>query len=567
MRHPITPPRIAYTLSAALPLLVAAACSSSETPAGTGGTTSSSSSGSPGSSGSSASGGSPTSGGSPAAGGSPTTGGTQTSGGNVSGGATGSSGSSTAGGTGATSGGSGGSPSVDGIAVKLDAGHQNIVGFGINSALMPSDKNLPIDDLFGTTGQNGIGLSILRIGMKPDGSLTGKYVSEAKAKGAKIIGSCWSPPASCKTNKNTEQGGHLVSDDGGTCYNSWATTIANFAKQQGLYAMSIANESDFASCKSKGPPCTDDYDSTVYTGKEMAAWVKVAGAKLKDAGVKVIAPEASEWIHAWSNLSATGSTVSSHPQSSDPLGCGCFSNTISPEEEAKCPQTCKDGAGYDYGHWMAKDQAAWDAFDIFGVHEYDSQIAFAWPKDVNNGVRNKEIWQTEMSGVKYWPEEGPSTDINNGLAVAGWIHSALTVGEASAWLWWWYESYYQNDNEGLGIIQGSSTVAKRYYALGQYSKFVRPGFTAVEVVGNANASVLLSGYKGMAGEVVVVAINKGDAEVTLPITITGGTAPAMLTPTVTSAMDSLKDGTAVPVTSGAFMAKLAAKSITTFSGK
>ena len=99
------------------------------------------------------------------------------------------------------------------------------------------------------------------------------------------------------------------------------------------------------------------------------------------------------------------------------------------------------------------DQTAWNAFDILGVHEYDSQIAYAWPADVNGGRPNKEVWQTEMSGVRHWPEEGPSTTIQNGVAVAGWIHSALTVGEASAWLYWWYEAYYQNDNEGLALTQ------------------------------------------------------------------------------------------------------------------
>jgi O-glycosyl hydrolase len=216
---------------------------------------------------------------------------------------------------------------------------------------------------------------------------------------------------------------------------------------------------------------------------------------------------------------------------------------------------------------MAKDATAWAAFDIFGVHEYDSQIAYAWPADVTGGKRDKEVWQTEMSGVMYWPEQGPSTDIKNGVAVAGWIHSALTVGEASAWLYWWYEAYFQDDNEGLALTKGGSTPAKRYYALGNYSKFVRPGFVAVDVVGNSNTDVLLSAYKGTDGTVVVVAINKGSAEATLPITITGGTAPAMLTPTVTSATDSLKDGTAVPVTAGAFMAKLPSMSITSFVGK
>jgi O-glycosyl hydrolase len=379
--------------------------------------------------------------------------------------------------------------------------------------------------------------------------------------GAKVIGSTWSPPANCKSNGSTQRGGYLLE----SCYGSWSDTIANFAQQQGLYAMSIGNESDFASCAATGPPCTDDYDTTTFTAKQMVGWVKVAGPKLRAKNVKVIAPEASEWIHAWSNLSATGSLVSSHPHSSDPLKCGCYSNTIG--STTACAQTCLDGNGYDYGHWLWADQTAWGAFDIFGVHEYDSQIAYAWPADVNAGVRNKEVWQTEMSGVRYWPEEGPSTTIQNGIAVAGWIHSALTVGEASAWLWWWYEAYYQNDNEGLAITQGSSTTAKRYFTLGNYSKFVRPGYVAVDVVGNSNANVLISAYKGTDGTVVVVAVNKGTAAVTVPISITGGTAPAMMTPTVTSMTQNLVATTAVPVSGGSFSASLAGTTVTTFVGK
>ena len=328
--------------------------------------------------------------------------------------------------------------------------------------------------------------------------------------------------------------------------------------------MSLGNEPDFASCRAKGPPCTDDFDSATFSGLQMAAWVKVAGPKLKAHGIKVIAPEVAEWVHAWSNASATGSLVLAHPHSSDPLNCGCYSNT---PNETGCAQTCLEGNGYDYGHWLWKDQQAWQAFDIFGVHEYDSQIANAWPADVNGGKRDKEVWQTEMSGVPYWPEQGPSTDINNGVAVAGWIHSALTVGEASAWVWRFYESHFQNDNEGLAAIQGSSTTAKRYYTLGNYSKFVRPGFVAVDVVGNSNKDVLLSAYEGPDGTVVVVGINQGTTAVTLPIAITGGTAPAMLTPTVTSGTENLRDLPSVMVTGGSFTAVLPSLSVTTFSGK
>ena len=74
--------------------------------------------------------------------------------------------------------------------------------------------------------------------------------------------------------------------------------------------MGASNEPDFASCGSSiGPPCYSDYDTMVFTANEMVNFVKVLGPKLKTAGVKLIAPEPSEWIHLWSNASATGSTA------------------------------------------------------------------------------------------------------------------------------------------------------------------------------------------------------------------------------------------------------------------
>jgi O-glycosyl hydrolase len=168
----------------------------------------------------------------------------------------------------------------------------------------------------------------------------------------------------------------------------------------------------------------------------------------------------------------------------------------------------------------------------------------------------------------HWPEQGPTKDINNGIVVAGWIHSALTVGEASAWLYWWYQALYQDDNEGLALLKGesaSATKAKRFYTLGNYSKFVRPGYIAVEVAGSSDANVLLSAYKSEDGKtVVVVAINKGTGAASPKISIGGGTAPTSCTPTVTSASDNLKDGTAVTVADGVLTASLASKTVTTY---
>jgi len=486
------------------------------------------------------------------------TGGADTGGEGTGGDATGGAGGAATGGEGTGGDATGGVPSTD-VTVQLAQTHQTIDGFGINdtwNALTDAQAREMFDV------NEGIGLTILRVGMSPQGTFynnnEASSIAAAKKYGATtIIGSTWSPPGNCKTDGTTQSGGHLLE----SCYESWATTIANFAAANDLYAMSAGNEPDYASrATSKGPPCNDaEYDTTEYTAKEMVAFVKVLGPKLRAAGVKLIAAEASEWIHTWSNISATGSTVEGKPHSSDPLNCGCFGNSTTGEVEGTCAPTCLEGNGYDYGHWLAADAEAWGYVDILGVHQYDSQVAEPWPADVNGGVPDKPVWQTEMSGVKYWPEAGPSTDINNGVAVAQWFHDALTTGEASAWIWWWYSG--QSTNEGL---YNGSTDTKRHYTFGNYTKFVRPGYVRVDVTGEIPNDVLLSAYKGDGGKVVVVAINKGSAAAEVPITIAGGTAPSSMTPWLTSQSANLASQAAVAVTGGVFTASLPAMSVTTF---
>jgi glucuronoarabinoxylan endo-1,4-beta-xylanase len=418
-------------------------------------------------------------------------------------------------------------------------------GFGINNNWAPAMTDAEADAMFDP--EKGLGLSILRIGMAAsgepfNGASCWQDINKAKARGVSIfIGTLWSPPASCKTNNSENDGGHLKSD----CLDSWSSTIAAFpgkVKQNAgvdLYAMSPQNEVDFASCGFT-EPCNGNYPTTLFTASEYVALAKAVGTKLKalTPPVKLIGPEASEWLHTWSNESACCSEPGMK-KSSDPL----------------------KGMGYDYGHALFADKEAWGLLDILGVHQYDTQVAEPWPADVPD---KKPVWQTEMSGVKWWPEQGPSSDINNAVAVAGWIHNAVTVGEASAWLWWWWKAQ-GSTNEGLLLSNGTDT--KRRYALGNYSRFIRPGYTRVDITGNVPADVLLTAYKGPDGTLVVVAINKGSAAASVPIVIAGGTAPATLTPWVTSESDNLASKTAVTVSGGSFTAALASKTVTTFVGK
>lgn len=476
---------------------------------------------------------------------------------------------------GGTTGAGGGGSEPEILTVQLGAVRQIIRGFGINASILAPGKTLPWNQLFTLDAPDGLGLSILRIGMTDTGlhrSVPNDWET-ARTLGARIIATCWSAPAAWKTNNSSNAGGHLRPDR----YHEWATMIAEYANEHGLYAMSLGNQTDFASCaQSAGtchPPLTDEFDSMVYTGKEMAEFVKVAGPIFEKIApsTKVIAPEATSWIHVWSSLSPDAVKYGYY-RSADPLDCNCFANEIDASAAATCAPHCLNGAsgklaegGYDYGHWLASTAESWSAFDILGVHQYESQVGYAWPADVTGGVRDREVWQTEMAGETNWPEMGPSTSIDNGVAVARWIHSALTVGEASAWLYWTYEAQFLNDNQGLALVLGGTTIAKRYYTMGNFSRYIRPDvFHAVRVAGPSPEDVLVSAYKSDSDEVVIVAINESKQTVETPIAITGGTVPTMMIPQVTTAAENWAEGAPVPVINESLLATLPAMSVTTF---
>jgi glucuronoarabinoxylan endo-1,4-beta-xylanase len=477
----------------------------------------------------------------------------------VAGNAAGGSASAGTAGQGPTTAGAGGSAGLGGsssaITVQLDKTEQVMEGFGINDVFQPAFSTEFLDTLFGTAdGQ--IGLSILRVGMGPDGNLyngtnAANDIKGASARGVKtFIGSAWTANIECKTNGDLQDGGFMKNE---ACFTTWATTLAAFpakvkaAAGVDLYAMSPANEPDFASC-GLVEPCNGNYDTMLYKDTDAVKLVNAVGPLLHalTPKVKLIAPEPSEWIHLWTNESGTGSYPGGKP-SSNPL----------------------HGMNYDYGHAFFKDATAWGLIDILGVHQYDTQVAEPWPSDVTT---RKPIFQTEMSGVAWWPEEGPSSHIANGVVVAGWIHDAIVNGPVSAWVWWWPKPLMPSstgnrtdDNEGLWLQNGMKT--KRLYTLGNFSKFIRPGYTRLSIAGAMSPDVLLSAYKGPEGAIVVVAINKGATSVSLPISISGGAAPASLTPWVTSVDYDLKAQAPVSVSGGGFTASLPSQSVTTFVGK
>jgi O-glycosyl hydrolase len=444
-------------------------------------------------------------------------------------------------GTGVNAGGAGapscfvGGESATSAVVVLDQPKQTMVGFGVSNRSSPPMTDAEAEQLFSPT--DGLGLSILRVGMVSNGSLDNAGsmtdLQTAKAHGATtFIATVFSAYATCKSNHSENDGGYL---EAGDCYDAWATRIAAFpafvksSADVDLYAMSPQNEPDFASCGT-AKPCIGSFASMLYTADELVAFIKVLRPKLRDASpnVKLMGPETVEWLHLW--------TSKTHPDAKDPL----------------------KGMGYDYGHALYADPTAWDAVDILATHQYDTLAAEPWPGDV---PQTKDLWMTEVAGLKWWPEEGPSADIANGIVVAGWIHDAIVNGPASAWLYYNRIAEFIDDNEGLLLKDG--TITKRFYTLGNFSKFVRPGSVRVNVAGTIPKDVLLTAYKAPDGKLVIVAINPGSAPVTVPITIACGSAPAAFVPHVTSESDNLSSQIEVLVGGQSFTASLAPSSVTT----
>ncbi|MFP9114400.1 glycoside hydrolase family 30 protein [Flavobacterium sp. RHBU_3] len=137
---------------------------------------------------------------------------------------------------------------------------------------------------------------------------------------------------------------------------------------------------------------------------------------------------------------------------------------------------------------------------------------------------------SQVSGLKYWMSEycilgdnageingnGRDLGINPALYLAKVIHADLSVANATAWHWWLAISPYDY-KDGLIYIDKEKTDGNYYkskmlWALGNYSRFIRPGYQRVKISSSkgdsSNENFLYSAYKDPAtGKLVTVVIN------------------------------------------------------------
>jgi glucuronoarabinoxylan endo-1,4-beta-xylanase len=386
--------------------------------------------------------------------------------------------------------------------------HQQIDGFGAASAFTGTGITDSQADLFWSTS-SGVGLSLLRTQIQPDGTYPeSATMQKAQARGVKIWGAPWTPPANMKTNNSLTNGGSLLAIDYQAYANYLSQYVLTLKNSYGisLYALSVQNEPDF----------TATYRSCTWTAQNIHDFIlNNLGPTMASSGLttKIMASEPSQW-----------------------------------------------GRLSTYENTTFNDSAAAAFVGIAAAHNYDSSgnldNASPYPLAQNQG---KALWETEVATFDTF-----TGSMSNGLIWAQRINDWMTIANGNAWHYWWLIDGGNGDNEALLSPTGATT--KRLFVMGNYSKFVRPGYVRIGATASPVGGVSISAYKDPStGKFAIVAINHNGSNTVLNFALNGFAATSV-TPWVTSSSLDLVQQTSITVGGSAFTATLPASSVTTFVG-
>src|ERR1700722_14887451 len=160
-------------------------------------------------------------------------------------------------------------------------------------------------------------------------------------------------------------------------------------------------------------------------------------------------------------------------------------------------------------------------------------------------LTNQESWETEMSDVSGAAND---TSMTSGLQVASWVQQCIVDAGMNAYHHWWLYPASGSTNESLIGSDNAST--KKLWALGNWSRFVRPGYYRMGAPVSPSAGVSLSGFKSDSSSApasfVIVAINKNTSATSTTFNLNGINATSV-TPWITDASNNLTRQSAVAV--------------------
>jgi O-glycosyl hydrolase len=186
--------------------------------------------------------------------------------------------------------------------------------------------------------------------------------------------------------------------------------------------------------------------------------------------------------------------------------------------------------------------------DLSHVSQAISGHSYFTTSPFQKAVEQREVLAAairQVPGLNYWMSEYCILGGNNGeisgnkkdlgmapaLYMAQVIHNDLVVANASAWHWWLAISPYDY-KDGLVYISkkeadGELEDSKMLWTLGNYSRFIRPGYQRVSARLHGDQSgdgdLLASAYRDpKSGNLVMVLVNATSVAATIAVRVLGG---------------------------------------------
>jgi O-glycosyl hydrolase len=178
------------------------------------------------------------------------------------------------------------------------------------------------------------------------------------------------------------------------------------------------------------------------------------------------------------------------------------------------------------------------------------------------------IWQGETA-------DNEATSFNSGMLDSGGaagaltmaenMHNFLVTGQVSSYNWW--ELGYIDNSGGTcqncELVDQNLDFTKRFYAFGNFSKFVRPGMVMIGATNNPQSGVYVSAYLKQSNSFAIVVVNTNSSPVSQTFNLSGLSAGSV-TPYITDNNNNLAGQSSVPISASSFTSTLTPSSVTTF---
>lgn len=301
------------------------------------------------------------------------------------------------------------------------------------------------------------------------------FALKAQSYGAdKIIAFINSPPPRLTINNlasGNQNGSTNISSENYQAFAEWGIGITEYLKNEvGLNIISLSpiNEPQWR----WGGECIDCQEGSHYRPNEVIEVLLTFKREMEKRGIatfNLVAPEAGEWKTAMT-----------------------YANLMFENEELDAAIDAFDGHSY----WSSRDD----------------KIRFA--SRFYNTFPNKKLHMSE------WTEmvNGRDTSMSSAITMANEIHDDLTILNVVSWQYWIAVSKYDY-RDGLIYVSPltqSITETKRLWSMGNFSKFVRPGFVRIGIEDISHQYVNISAYE-KDNKIVIVIVNPLNTEMSFTL--------------------------------------------------